>query len=280
MQFPPQRRYSPHAAHRRAAARFSGVRFCERPTVHRGVCVGRPAYVGVPWTGRRWHLRPSQPSVEREKGARDAGPLRLEGQPTGPGAPGRRRTPGRHGAHVAAVPLSPVPAAQTGCLKAVSGGEPEVDAENFAALSNSSHLIAVPARRGAEREDVRTGKAAFLRAGCAGCHRPSALTGELPGFPKLSHQRIWPYTHLLLHDLGKRSRTGATTSRPPAPSGAPRRFGAWASPPRSMGTRTCSTTAGRAPCWRPSSGMAGKPPARGKPRSACRSRSAPRCSPY
>nr|WP_244237421.1 di-heme oxidoredictase family protein [Corallococcus llansteffanensis] len=100
-------------------------------------------------------------------------------------------------------PRSACTAAQTGCLAAVSGGEPEVDAENLATLSDYSHLIAVPARRGAEREDVRTGKAAFLRAGCAGCHRPSTLTGELPGFPELSHQRIWPYTDLLLHDLGE-----------------------------------------------------------------------------
>ncbi|WP_244238143.1 di-heme oxidoreductase family protein [Corallococcus terminator] len=94
-------------------------------------------------------------------------------------------------------------AAQTRCQEGATGGEPEVDATNLATLSDYSHLIAVPARRGADREDVRMGKAAFLRAGCAGCHRPTTVTGELPGFPELSHQRIWPYTDLLLHDLGE-----------------------------------------------------------------------------
>lgn len=27
-------------------------------------------------------------------------------------------------------------------------------------------------------------------------------TGALEGYPELSHQRIWPYTDLLLHDMG------------------------------------------------------------------------------
>ncbi|TSC29433.1 di-heme oxidoredictase family protein [Corallococcus sp. Z5C101001] len=100
-------------------------------------------------------------------------------------------------------PRSACTAAQTACLQGATGGEPEVDDANLASLSDYSHLIAVPARRGAEREDVRTGKAAFLRAGCDRCHRPTTVTGELPGFPELSHQRIWPYTDLLLHDLGE-----------------------------------------------------------------------------
>ncbi|NOK22051.1 di-heme oxidoreductase family protein [Corallococcus carmarthensis] len=100
-------------------------------------------------------------------------------------------------------PQTPCTPAQPRCQQGATGGEPEVDAANLASLSDYSHLIAVPARRGADREDVRTGKAAFLRAGCDRCHRPTTTTSELPGFPELSHQRIWPYTDLLLHDLGE-----------------------------------------------------------------------------
>jgi CxxC motif-containing protein (DUF1111 family) len=107
-------------------------------------------------------------------------------------------------------PQAPCTAAQTQCLQGATGGDPEVDAANLASLADYSHLIAVPARRGADREDVRTGKAAFLRAGCDKCHRPTTVTGELPGFPELSNQRIWPYTDLLLHDLGE----GLSDNRP------------------------------------------------------------------
>jgi CxxC motif-containing protein (DUF1111 family) len=31
---------------------------------------------------------------------------------------------------------------------------------------------------------------------------PSLRTGEVEGLPELSSQRIWPYTDLLLHDMG------------------------------------------------------------------------------
>ncbi|WP_343073648.1 di-heme oxidoredictase family protein [Pyxidicoccus fallax] len=51
--------------------------------------------------------------------------------------------------------------------------------------------------------EVLAGKAVFHRVGCARCHRPSLTTGTLAGYPELSHQRIWPYTDGLLHDLGE-----------------------------------------------------------------------------
>lgn len=53
---------------------------------------------------------------------------------------------------------------------------------------------------------VRQGQALFARAQCAVCHTPSYVTGDGP-FPALTAkaiggQRIWPYTDLLLHDMG------------------------------------------------------------------------------
>jgi CxxC motif-containing protein (DUF1111 family) len=51
------------------------------------------------------------------------------------------------------------------------------------------------------------GQQIFARAQCASCHRPSYVTGQ-PPFPRLSSpalsgQVIFPYTDLLLHDMGK-----------------------------------------------------------------------------
>ncbi len=63
--------------------------------------------------------------------------------------------------------------------------------------------LAVPARRNADSPEVLRGKQLFADTGCAACHTPSFVTGEVPGQPYLSNQRIWPYTDLLLHDMGE-----------------------------------------------------------------------------
>jgi CxxC motif-containing protein (DUF1111 family) len=54
------------------------------------------------------------------------------------------------------------------------------------------------------------GKVLFTAAGCAACHTPSHTTGVVPGQPHLSNQKIWPYTDLLLHDMGE----GLADNRP------------------------------------------------------------------
>ena len=62
-------------------------------------------------------------------------------------------------------------------------------------------LLGVPDRRGGDAQDVLRGKAVFHEVGCAQCHRPSFVTGPALE-PELQGQTIWPYTDLLLHDLG------------------------------------------------------------------------------
>jgi len=48
---------------------------------------------------------------------------------------------------------------------------------------------------------VRRGEEVFTQAGCAACHVPTLKTS--PGArPALADQTIWPYTDLLLHDMG------------------------------------------------------------------------------
>ena len=61
----------------------------------------------------------------------------------------------------------------------------------------------MPARRKPGDPQVLKGKEIFYGVGCASCHRPKFVTGEVAGQPHLSHQLIWPYTDLLLHDMGE-----------------------------------------------------------------------------
>ena len=54
------------------------------------------------------------------------------------------------------------------------------------------------------------GKALFHQLNCAGCHIPKHVTNRLDGQPAQSFQLIWPYTDLLLHDMGE----GLSDNRP------------------------------------------------------------------
>jgi CxxC motif-containing protein (DUF1111 family) len=63
-------------------------------------------------------------------------------------------------------------------------------------------LIAVPARRGGLERQLATGQVWFGSLGCTGCHVPSHVTAPDAPLEELRNQVIWPYTDLLLHDLG------------------------------------------------------------------------------
>jgi CxxC motif-containing protein (DUF1111 family) len=71
------------------------------------------------------------------------------------------------------------------------------------AVSFYVQTLAVPARRDVEKEEVKAGKALFTKIGCASCHIPMQRTGVNVVFPELSNQVIFPYTDLLLHDMGE-----------------------------------------------------------------------------
>lgn len=61
--------------------------------------------------------------------------------------------------------------------------------------------LAVPPRR-APTPDTVAGQQLFDAIGCASCHTPSHVTGPESPDSHLRGQRIWPYTDLLLHDMG------------------------------------------------------------------------------
>ena len=63
--------------------------------------------------------------------------------------------------------------------------------------------LAVPARRDADDPTVLRGKRLFYQSGCIGCHVPKLATRRDWEVPALAGQLIWPYTDLLLHDMGE-----------------------------------------------------------------------------
>jgi CxxC motif-containing protein (DUF1111 family) len=95
---------------------------------------------------------------------------------------------------------------QVRCQHAVHGGEPEITDKLLAHVALYVANLAVPMpleslRDGIARDEVVRGKALFEQAGCQSCHRAALTTGSSP-FPWLSQRHIFPYTDLLLHDMG------------------------------------------------------------------------------
>jgi CxxC motif-containing protein (DUF1111 family) len=106
------------------------------------------------------------------------------------------------------LPQQTCTSVQTACATAEDGGSPEISDEIFAHIVNYQRRLAVPARRNLESEPVKRGAQVFLDAGCAACHRPTFVTGELAGEPWIAGQTIHPYTDLLLHDMGEQLADG------------------------------------------------------------------------
>lgn len=93
-------------------------------------------------------------------------------------------------------------AAQTICTTVPNGGTPEVSAASLQAITDFLTVLAVPERRINDQPLFDRGAQLFDRIGCSACHRPTFTTGSHPVFPELSNQQIYPYTDLLLHDMG------------------------------------------------------------------------------
>ncbi|MHA3915341.1 di-heme oxidoreductase family protein [Halovulum sp. GXIMD14793] len=118
-------------------------------------------------------------------------------------------------------PLFPDPAGectprQKNCRNAPHGdGDArgfEVDDEGLDLVTFYSRNLAVPARRNADDPVVLRGKELFHSTGCTGCHTPAYVTHRMEDRPEHSFQLIWPYTDLLLHDMGE----GLADNRPEA----------------------------------------------------------------
>lgn len=97
--------------------------------------------------------------------------------------------------------------AQETCRTAAHGIDDDDDVEvpprMFDLVAFYARHLAVPARRDIDDPDVLAGKRIFYESGCVACHTPKFVTARDPNRPEHSFQLIWPYTDLLLHDMGE-----------------------------------------------------------------------------
>lgn len=117
---------------------------------------------------------------------------------------------------------------QTACLDAPHGGDAQYDGleahdEVADLVSFYARHLAVPARRDPDHPQVLRGKAVFHDIGCADCHTPRHQTAADYPESELAGQTIWPYTDLLLHDMGP----GLADGRPEGRAGG----GEWRTAP-------------------------------------------------
>lgn len=97
---------------------------------------------------------------------------------------------------------------QTKCRAAPNGSTgtdalTEISDEGLDFVTFYSRNLAVPERRDVDDPVVLRGKEVFYRTGCTSCHVPKFVTERLAEQPEQSFQLIWPYSDLLLHDMGE-----------------------------------------------------------------------------
>ncbi|MVO15655.1 c-type cytochrome [Rhodobacteraceae bacterium CY05] len=145
----------------------------------------------------RFGLKAGQPTVHQQSAAAFAGDIGIS------------------------TPLFPDPwgdctIAQADCRNARHGdGDTrvtEIDQPNMDLVTFYSRNLAVPARRDLGDPQVLRGKQVFYDTGCISCHTPKYVTHRLSDRPEQSFQLIWPYSDLLLHDMGE----GLADHRPEA----------------------------------------------------------------
>lgn len=90
---------------------------------------------------------------------------------------------------------------QTDCLRAPTGGSPELTADRLAKVVAYASTLAVPARREIGERSVIQGAALFDELGCAACHVATFTTGEHE-IHELRGHLVTPFSDLLLHDMG------------------------------------------------------------------------------
>ncbi|MEM6635729.1 MAG: di-heme oxidoredictase family protein [Pseudomonadota bacterium] len=116
---------------------------------------------------------------------------------------------------------------QIGCRNAIHGDKDdrvfEIDDEGLAMVTFYSRNLGVPVRRDVDDPTVLRGKEVFYTTGCTACHQPAFVTHRLQDQPEQSFQLIWPYTDMLLHDMGP----GLADNRPEASANGSE----WRTPP-------------------------------------------------
>lgn len=102
-------------------------------------------------------------------------------------------------------------------------GNGEVDAEMVKRITAYTQLIAVPAVRNRENPAFARGEKIFTSIGCSNCHVPKQVTADAHPVAELRNQVIYPYSDLLVHDMGE----GLADSKGEGQAGASE----WRTPP-------------------------------------------------
>ncbi len=87
--------------------------------------------------------------------------------------------------------------------------DPEVTAQTIHDVVFYLKTLKAPLRRDENNPDVFAGEQLFTQINCVGCHTPTLKTGFSP-ISALSNKEFYPYTDLLLHDMGAALNDGYT----------------------------------------------------------------------
>ncbi len=79
--------------------------------------------------------------------------------------------------------------------------DPEVSDQTIQNVVFYLKTLKAPIPRNVNRGDIVSGKSLFNEIGCAKCHRPEMKTGN-SSIAALANKTFYPYTDLLLHDMG------------------------------------------------------------------------------
>ncbi len=79
--------------------------------------------------------------------------------------------------------------------------DPEVSTQTVHDVVFYLQTLKAPVQRNQNDGNVQSGRQLFLNTGCASCHTPQLATGSSP-IAALSNKTFFPYTDLLLHDMG------------------------------------------------------------------------------
>ena len=100
-------------------------------------------------------------------------------------------------------PLKPVESSWGQPNSDDSSVSPEIPMEILELVTFYTQTLGVPAARDLDDIQVIKGHRVFEQINCVSCHVPSYTTGVVEGLPELSNQTIFPYSDMLLHDMGE-----------------------------------------------------------------------------
>ena len=116
------------------------------------------------------------------------------------------------------TPLNPSPsgdctAFQRDCMESPNGNSPhldnlEVDKQQARLVDLFVSLSSPPAMRNLTSNTFLDGKRFFEDGGCASCHTPKMKTGNNSDFAVLNNRTFYPFTDMLLHDMGPELASG------------------------------------------------------------------------